>query len=75
MCDRFGFSTKSDIVFKNHELIEQKIKELNHEARELLKNVPVDEQILTPEEVTTFGLDCREVEELIEFIKNVNKNC
>ena len=73
VCDRCGFSTKSGLIFKRHELIEERLNELNSTAREMLKNVPNDEQILTPEEVTTFGLDCREIEELVEFIQNVNK--
>ena len=49
--------------------MEEFVEELNVESRMLLENVDEDELIFTVEEITTFGLDWKQMRRIIEIAK------
>ena len=52
-----------------HVKLEKYMEEFYDEARNMLENVPDDEQILTWREISHLSLDCQQMETIYEIVK------
>ena len=72
-CDVCGYTFKSNNSFNLHKEIEDRIVQINSEAKKMLADFTDEELLFTPEEVTTFGLDWSGVQELVELGKRASQ--
>ena len=72
-CEKCDYEAKSeklaDAHAEAHKKMEEFIEELNVESTKLLENVPEDELVFTVEEITTFGLEWKQMERILKIAK------
>ena len=68
-CEKCGYNSREEKGFNSHEEAHKKmenyLEELKVEPKEILENVPEADQVFTVEEITTFGLDWKQLERIL----------
>ena len=72
-CEKCEYVSRSEKTFKTHADAHRKMEkflgDLHVESRMLLENIPEAEIVFTVEEITTFGLDWKQIERILEIAK------
>ena len=68
-CELCGYLSGSEKTFKAHVKLEKYMEEFYDEARNMLENVPDDEQILTWREISHLSLDCQQIETIYKIVR------